>query len=183
MRLNRANLTKGYRNMDTTAWYAVQVVTSREARVRTMLTYKGYDVLLPLYKGLSKWSDRYKNTERALFPGYLFARFDPGRRLPIIATPDVLQVVGFANRPVPIPEDEIIAVQALVRSHFQASPHPYLRTGGKVMITDGPLAGVFGILVRAKSARLVITIELLQRSVAVEVDVNSVRPVTSAAST
>jgi transcriptional antiterminator NusG len=164
--------------MDTKSWFAIQVLASREKRVHTMLTYKGYEVLLPLYKTVTKWSDRYKESERALFPGYLFARFDPNLRLPIIATSDILQIVGFGNRPVQIPEDEIDAIQILVSSHAQASPHPYLRVGEKVMITEGPLAGMFGMLARAKTAlRLVITIELLQRSVAVEVDANSVRPV------
>jgi transcriptional antiterminator NusG len=166
--------------MDTASWFAVQVLATREKNVQKVLTYKGYEVLLPLYKALIKWSDRYKVSERALFPGYLFARFDPSLKPSIVATQDILQIVGFGNRPVPIPEDEIDAIQILTRSHTQAIPHPYLRAGERVMITEGPLAGVFGMLVRAKSAlRLVITIELLQRSVAVEVDANSIRPVTA----
>ena len=163
--------------MATTSWFAVQVVGSREKRVQAILTYKGYEVLLPLYKVLTKWSDRDKESERALFPGYLFVRFDPGAIAPVITTSDILQIVGVGNRPVPIPEDEIATIQILTRSHAQASPCPYFSPGDKVMIVEGPFAGVIGMLVRAKSElRLVVTVELLQRSVSVEVDANSVQP-------
>ena len=142
------------------------------------LLAKGYEGFLPLYRCKRRWSDRIKEIELPLFDGYMFCRFDVMRRLPILVTPGVIRVVGIANNPTPVDEDEIAAIFSIVMAGAQAEPHPYLLVGQRVRIDRGTLSGVEGILLAEKKpARLVVSVTLLQRSVAVEIDEAWVSPV------
>jgi transcription antitermination factor NusG len=165
--------------MDPLLWYALQVRPRFEKVIASMLLYKGYEGFLPLYRKRSRWSDRIKEIQFPLFPGYLFCRFDINKRLPILVTPGVMHVVGIGKTPHPVDEAEIAALQAVVISGLQAEPRSYLTAGQKVRIEIGPLAGVEGILVAIKGAkRLVLSVNLLQRSVSVEIDESWVVPIT-----
>jgi len=161
-------------------WYAIQTKTRLEKTVETLLVRKGYETFLPLYKVRRQWSDRIKEQECALFPGYLFSRLVDGQRwLPILTTPYVREIVGIAGRPVPVPDHEIEAVHTIVASGLPACPWPFLKVGQKVRIVHGPLADMEGLLVMIKKQhRLVISVEMLQRSVAVHIDMAWVRPAT-----
>jgi transcription antitermination factor NusG len=111
-----------------------------------------------------------------LFPGYLFCRFDPQNRLPILKTPGVIQVVGCSRQPIPVDEDEIKSIQALVTSGIPNQPWPFLKVGEKVRIESGPLRGLEGVVVEFRgNRRLILSVSLLQRSVAVEIDAAFVR--------
>jgi transcription antitermination factor NusG len=122
--------------------------------------------------------------ERPLFPGYVFCRFDQGDRLPILVTPGVVGVVGLGKTPVPIPEAEMKAVEGIVRSGLPATPWPFLRVGQRLVMERGPLAGIEGILQEIKSRyRFIVSVNLLQRSVAAEVEAEWVRPVGPRAAT
>jgi transcription antitermination factor NusG len=157
-------------------WFALQVRTRYESVVANFLEGKGYTSFLPTYKCQRRWSDRIKVTEDPLFPSYLFCRFDPQYRLPILKTPGVIQVVGYDRTPVPIDDGEIQAIQILVQSGFPSQPWPFLTVGERVQIESGPLRGLEGILVALKGKhRLVVSVTLLQRSVAVEMDFGLVR--------
>ncbi len=164
---------------DNYPWYALQVRTRYEKSVATLLDGKGYKWFLPLYKRRRRWSDRIKEIELPLFPGYLFCRFDIQKRLPILKTPGVLLVVGTAKTPVPIDETEITAIQSLVKSGLPSQPWPFLQVGQRVRIDSGALCGLEGILLHFKGRhRIVLSVMLLQRSVAVEIDgawVSSIR--------
>jgi transcription antitermination factor NusG len=152
-------------------WFALHVRTRHEAGVAAHLQGMGYEDFLPLYKTRTRWSDRTKEIETPLFPGYLFCRFDPQNRLPILKTPGVIQVVGYSRQPIPVEETEIEAIQALVASGIPSQPWPYLEIGEKVRIESGPLRGREGVLVEFKGTRrIVLSVALLQRSVAVEID-------------
>lgn len=106
-----------------------------------------------------------------LFPGYLFCRFDALKRLPILTTPGVIQVVGYSRQPAPVEESEIKAIQTLVASGLSNQPWPYIRVGDMVEIHSGPLRGLTGILTEFKGKhKLIVSVTLLQRSVAVEID-------------
>jgi len=132
---------------------------------------------LPLYTEQRRWSDRFKEIELPLFPGYVFSQFDPKNRLPILTVPGVVHIVGTGKNPVPIDETEIQAIQAAVRSGYATRPSPFLQIGHKVRIEHGPLCGIEGILTGFRGHhRLVLSITLLQRSVAVEINGESVRP-------
>lgn len=163
---------------EATLWYAVQTKSSREKYVAEILRGKGYEEFVPLYRSRRRWSDRFKEIELPLFPGYVFCKFNPGRRLPILTTPGVLLIIGHGRMPEPVEEEEIEALRAVVQSRLQAQPWPYLQVGQRVRIEGSSLSGMEGILLEQKnSCRIVVSVNLLQRSVAVEVDRNWVRPV------
>jgi len=153
------------------SWFALQVRTRHEPGVAGFLESKGYEIFLPLCTCRKRWSDRVKNVEIPLFPGYLFCRFDPRERLPILKTPGVVQVVGYNRVPVPVEESEIQAIQTLMKSGLPNQPWPFLSVGDQVRIEAGPLRGCEGLLVEFKgSHRLVLSVTLLHRSVAVEIE-------------
>jgi len=152
-------------------WFALQVRARYELGIADHLDGKGYELFLPLYKCRKRWSDRVKEVEAPLFPGYLFCRLNPQDRLPILKTPGVIQVVGMNRTPTAVDEHEIQAIQAMVASGIPNQPWPFLATGDRVRIESGPLTGLEGILVEFKgNHRLVLSVTLLQRSVAVEID-------------
>jgi transcription antitermination factor NusG len=156
-------------------WFALQVRVRHEVAVSDHLKGKGYEWFLPLYKSRRRWSDRVKEIEAPLFPGYLFCRFDPYDRLPILKTPGVAQIVGYNHIPIPVDEHEIMAIRRLVASGVPNFPCAYLEVGSKVRIDTGALRGLEGILTDVKGKRrLVLSISLLQRSVAVEIDSDAV---------
>ena len=154
------------------SWYAVHTRRQHEKVTAQILQNKGYEIFLPLYIARHKWSDRIKRITLPLFPGYVFVRESLGRWLQILTTPGVCGIVGCAGRPVAIPYPEIEAVRRIVESALSVEPHPYLKQGDSVRIKCGPLAGLQGILIRKdKQTRLVISVEMLGRSAAVDVDV------------
>jgi transcription antitermination factor NusG len=162
-------------------WFALQVRVRHESDVAAHLQGKGYEWFLPLYKRRKRWSDRIKETEAPLFPGYLFCRFNPQDRLPILKTPGVTQIVGYNRVPVPLDETEINAIRRLVSSGVPNQPCSFFQVGSRVRIETGALRGIEGILLELKGKRrLVLSISLLQRSVAVEIDSEAVSLVDSA---
>jgi len=163
-------------------WYALQVRTQHERGVADFLRGGGFDWFLPLYKCRKRWSDRVKEVEVPLFPGYLFCRFNSNDRLPILKTPGVIQIVGYNRKPVEIDEAEIGAIRTLVESGMASQPWPYLHVGDRVQIESGPLQGMSGILTNFKGKhRLIVSITLLQRAVAVEIDGALVTPIGASA--
>ncbi|MCI0423321.1 MAG: NusG-like protein [Acidobacteria bacterium] len=139
--------------------------------VASLLHSKGYEEFLPLYRSRRRWSDRMKAIEKPLFPGYVFCRFDVQKRLPILMTPGVRLIAGIGKTPLPVNDSEMAALQLIVQSGLQAEPWPFLQVGQRVRIERGSLQGVEGILMAIKKPyRLVVSVTLLQRSVAVELD-------------
>ena len=160
------------------AWHALYTRHKHEKTVADILARKGFDVFLPLYTARHRWKDRVKTLALPLFPSYVFLRGGLDRQLQIMTTPGIFSVVASGGRVASIPESEIDAVRRAVDGSMRAEPHPFLKCGDWVRITAGPLESVEGILVRAKGvARLVISVEMLQKSVAVEVDASLVERV------
>jgi transcription antitermination factor NusG len=152
-------------------WFALRVKSRSEKVVSMMAQNKGFEEFLPLYESRRRWSDRLKSVELPLFPGYLFCRIDPQYRLPLLTIPGVLHFVGIGRIPVPIEDAEIAALQTAVRSGFSTEPWPFLEIGQQVRLDDGPLAGLEGILVgTSKQQRIVVSVTLLKRSVAVAIE-------------
>ena len=159
------------------SWYALRIQSRLSALASVTLRGKGYQEFLPLYRARRRWSDRVKQVELPLFPGYLFCQFDVNDRLPILTTPGVIGIVGAGKLPIPVDLEEIEAIHAILRSGLAAQPWPLL-VGSKVYIERGPLAGVEGIITNTdKVYRLVVSVSLLQRSVAVEIDREWARPI------
>src|SRR5271155_4132413 len=115
-------------------WFALQVRTRNEAGVAEQLNRQGYERFLPLYKVRKRWSDRIKEVDAPLFPGYLFCRFNPQDRLPILKTPGVIQIVGFNNSPTAFDEAEIRSIQTPVTAGIPHQPWPFLAAGDRVRI-------------------------------------------------
>lgn len=161
------------------AWYALYTRHQHEKTVARVLAGKGFEIFLPLYATAHRWKDRTKQLSLPLFPCYVFLRGDTGRRVDILGTPGVHSLVGSEGRPAPIEQYEVEAIRQMVESRMQVEPHPFLRCGDWIRVKSGPLAGIEGILVRKKNLfRLVVSVELLQKSVAVEVDVSTVERAT-----
>jgi transcriptional antiterminator RfaH len=154
-------------------WFAILARTGKEKNATLLLENSGYECYLPISKLTRRWSDRLKEIELPLFPGYLFCRMNPNDRLPVLMTPGVIQIVGRGKIPVPVGEQEIDAIQRVVKSGLSTMPWPYLQVGHAVRIEEGPLQGVTGIVIKIKSGlKLVLSVNLLQRSIAVEIDRN-----------
>jgi transcription antitermination factor NusG len=164
-------------------WFAVRVKSNREWAVATLLGQRGYQRFLPTCKVRARWSDRIKSADRILFPGYVFCSFNPADRLPILSTPGVLHVVGVGKEPAAVPEVEMNALWTTLQSGVTVGPWPYLCSGDRVVVERGALAGVEGIVTHIKGGcRLVVSIALLQRSIAAEIDRDWVRPLRRTAS-
>jgi transcription antitermination factor NusG len=164
----------------TNEWYAISVRYKFERMVSAALAGKGYEEYLPLYHSTRSWSDRSKELDLPLFPGYLFCRFDVQFRLPILTTPGVIAILGTGKTPVAVPEREIDAVKTVVRSGLHLVPWPQLAVGSGVLIERGPLKGLEGITLDIKKkCRLIVSVPLLQRSVAVEIERDWVRPLST----
>jgi transcription antitermination factor NusG len=158
-------------------WNAVYTRHQHEKLVAESLVGSGFEVFLPTYDTIRQWKDRKKQLSLPLFPCYVFVRSNFERRLGVLTTPGVYFVVMFAGRAAPIPDLEIDAIRKAVESRLRVEPHPFLRCGDWVRVTSGPLADVEGILVRKKgSYRLILSAELLGKSIAVEIDAFSVKP-------
>lgn len=163
--------------MPETRWYAIHTRHQHEKAVTLALEYKGFEIFLPLYSSLRRWKDRTKHLQLPLFPCYLFLHGSLDRRREIIETSGVCDLVPRTERPVPIPQPEIDAVYRVLENKVAAEPHQFLQRGDWVRVKSGALLGVEGILVRWKNLwRLVLSVELLQQAVAVEVDTSMVEP-------
>jgi len=159
-------------------WLAIHTRYQHEHQVNELLTVKGFETFFPAFEKVHTWKDRKKKITHALFPGYLFVTNREDSRLPIVSTPGVCSIVSVAGVPVPINDVEIDAIRRATASPYAVRPHPYLKTGDHVCVRQGPLAGITGILARTeKVSRLVLTIELLGRAVAVEIESACVEPV------
>jgi transcription antitermination factor NusG len=170
-------LAKSRAQKNELPWFALHVRTRHETAIGSFLAAKGYEQFVPLYKFKKRWSDRIKVTDAPLFPGYLFCRFDPQFRLPILKTPGVIQIIGYNRIPTPIDETEMDAIQTVIASGLQTQPWPFLAVGERVRIGSGSLRGLDGIVVKMKdNHRLVVSVSLPRRSVAVEIDSTLVEP-------
>jgi transcription antitermination factor NusG len=160
------------------SWWAVYTRHQHEKAVAEMFELKGLEVFLPLYESLRRWKDRKKLLSLPLFPCYVFVRGSLNRRLQVVSTPGVHMILSHGERAAVIPEEEIEAIRRSVEGSYRVEPHPFLKCGERVRVTRGSLEGVEGILVRKKSLyRLVLSVNMLAQSVAVEIDASDVEPV------
>ncbi len=160
-------------------WYALCVKHQHERVVAKGLANSGIETLAPMYKTRREWSDRTKEIELPLFAGYVFARFAEEARVQALRVPSVVRIVGFGGKPaLPIDSQQVADIRALVESKLPLKPWPYLQAGDRVCVMRGPLKNIEGVLLREKdSMRLVIGVELLQRSVTVELSPDMIVPV------
>jgi transcription antitermination factor NusG len=154
-----------------TPWFAIQTEPRSEKNVERSLVQKGYECFLPMYCQKRRWSDRVVTLELPLFPRYIFCRFNSSALGKAVSTPGVSRIVGFGGKPVEVDVGEIEALQLLAQSTFLREPWKYLPDGTVVQIETGPLTGIQGIISQSENKRrLIISVTLLQRSVAIQLD-------------
>jgi transcription antitermination factor NusG len=152
-------------------WTAVYTIARHEKAVARQLEERRVETFLPLYRAVHRWQDRRKEVELALFPSYVFVKMTTRDKLPMLRLPGVVDIVKFKGEPAILPDEEIEALRSGLESQLYAEPCPYLRVGKRVRVVRGPMAGAEGILSRKKDRyRVVISVDVLMRSVAVEVD-------------
>lgn len=152
-------------------WCAVYTRHQHERSIGEMLEAKGFEVFLPLYESTRRWKDRQKVLTLPLFPCYVFVRGAHERRLPVLSTPGVHMLISCGERVATVPDAEIEAIRRTVEGPFSVEPHPFLHCGERVRVSRGSLEGVEGVLTRKKNLyRLVLSVEMLAQSVAVEID-------------
>ncbi len=156
-------------------WYALFTRYQHEKSVALALSNKSHEIYLPLYRSVRRWQDRVKQIWLPLFPCYVFIREGMDRHLQIVTTPGIINIVGWGGRPAMVPQGQLDAVKQILETRLCIEAHPYLQSGDRVRVKTGPLEGLEGILTRQKGiTRLVVSIEMLGRSAAVDIDVLNV---------
>jgi transcription antitermination factor NusG len=159
-------------------WYAAYTCAQHEKRVAAELGMREVEHFLPLYSSVRRWKDRRVQLELPLFPGYVFVRLALRDRLRVVQIPSVVRLVGFNGLPTALPDEEMEILRTGICQSLRAEPHPFLTVGRRVRIIRGPFAGLEGVVKRKKSGmRVVVSLELIQRSVAVDVEVADVQGV------
>ena len=153
------------------SWYALYTAPRHEKRLAQQMQQRSITCFLPLYRSVRRWKDRRKALDLVLFPGYVFVRIAPQSRLQVLQLPGAVRIVTFNGQPAPLPEHEIEGLRSRLSSRGKIEPHPYLRAGRRVRVQRGPMVGLEGVVLRRKDCcRVVFSIDLIKRSVAVEVD-------------
>ena len=174
-----AAATEGVTPSDT-RWAAVYTVARHEKMVAQQLKERRIETFLPLYRGLRRWKDRKKEVDLALFPSYVFVKIGASGKLPVLQLPGVVSLVSFNGQLATLPETEINSLRNALENQLWVEPCPYLKVGRRVRVVAGPMAGAEGILSRKKDRyRFVISVDVLMRSVAVEVDASDLELVHS----
>ncbi len=156
-------------------WCVAYTCANHEKRVTEQLQQRSVEHFLPLYESVRRWKDRRINLQLPLFPGYVFVRLSACDRLRVLQVPGVARLVGFNGQPAVVPDKEVEALRASTAANLRAEPHPYLTVGRRVRVKRGALKGMEGILIRKKNTfRVVLSIELIMRSAAVEVEAGDV---------
>ncbi|SRR6266576_790142 len=159
-------------------WYAAYTCANHEKRVAAELRMREVENFLPLYSSRRRWKDRRVQLDLPLFPGYVFVRLALRDRLRVLQIPSVVRMVGFGGLPTVLPDREMEIMQSGLSESLLAEPHPFLTAGRRVRITSGPLAGLDGLLKRRKgNLRVVVSLNLIQRSIAVDVDAADITPI------
>jgi transcription antitermination factor NusG len=165
------------REYDESHWYAAHTRANHEKRLAEQFAERSVEHFLPLYESERRWKDRRVTLQLPLFPGYILVRLPLRERMRVLQIPGVARLVGFNGSPVPLPDAEIEALREKLNRQVRAEPHPYLQAGRRVRVRRGPLEGFEGILVRRKHKfRIVVSIDLILRSIAAEVDIADVEP-------
>lgn len=172
MHLDVSQSVTGHFQSDANQWFALRTRSRHEKKVAAEITAKGISAFLPMMTQRSRWSDRYKIVELPLFPGYVFVRTDssPESRVSVLRTFGAVNFIGNGGRGTPIPDEQINSIRSILEQGVEFSLHPYLSVNQRVRIRGGSLDGVEGVLLaKNPDQSLVVSIDLIQRSVAIRV--------------
>jgi transcription antitermination factor NusG len=152
-------------------WYVLYTFANHEKRVASELRARTIEHFLPLYKSVRRWKDRQVTLDLPLFPGYVFVHLALRDQLRVVQVPGVVRLVGFNGMPAPLSDTEMEIMRSGLSTGLGTEPHPFLTVGRRVRITAGPFAGLEGVMIRKKNnLRVVVSIDLIQRSIAIEIE-------------
>ena len=152
-------------------WFALYTAPRHEKSVAQQIESRGVDCFLPRYRSVRRWKDRRKELDMVLFPSYVFVRMSPTNRLQVLQLPGAVRLVTFNGQPAVLPDDEIANLRSRLSSSCRVEPHPYLRVGRRVRVRSGPMQGLEGIIRRTRDrCRVIVSVDLIMRSIAIEVD-------------
>jgi transcription antitermination factor NusG len=164
--------------MSEAQWYAVYTCARHEKRVAEQLAGRAVQHFLPLYGSSRRWQDRRVHLQLPLFPSYVFVRIPMRERMRVLEVPGVVHLVSVNGLPVPIPDQEMERLRMGLSGSPRVKPHPFLTVGRRVRIVRGPLEGLEGILLRRKGeTRVVLSLDLIQRSISVDLETDAVEPI------
>jgi transcription antitermination factor NusG len=156
-------------------WYAAYTKPRHEKNVAAQLGMREVETYLPIYRAIHNWNGRKAEVNLPLFPGYVFVKLPLAERVRVLEQPGVVRLVGVNGKATPVPEDDIERLRSSL-AFFKAEPYPFMVPGEKVRIRTGPMAGLEGKILRRKGKfRLVVSLELIQRSIVLEIDAGSAR--------
>jgi transcription termination/antitermination protein NusG len=156
-------------------WFAVHTASNHERTVARQLQDRSIPFFLPTYKQINRWSDRRKEVERPLFPGYVFVHIQLNTRLSVLRVPGVVRLVGSSQGPAEIPPEEIEPLQQAMVSKGRIAPHDFVKIGSRVRVMHGPFAGINGCLVRRENQlRVVVAMESIHQAFSMQVDLRDI---------
>jgi len=159
-------------------WYAVYTIVRHEKAVSSSLLEKDIGSYLPLKKTISRWKDRKKKVYFPLFPGYVFVNINISEKLSVLKIPGVVHILGISGNPTPIPSEQIESIKTLLESDLSFVDYPYLVEGNEIIVVNGLLQGVRGRVVERRGEhRLILSVDLIKRSVSLEVDIEDVESI------
>jgi transcription antitermination factor NusG len=166
---------------ESAQWFAACTRSRHEKMVADQLRGKGVEFFLPLGHTVRRWQSRTAEVDLPLFPGYVFVRIPLAQRLQVLTVPGVAYLVASAGRPLPVPEEQLLTLRDRLSAGVLAEPHPYLAVGSRVRVRRGPLADLEGVLLRKHGqSRLIVSVDMIQRSVALHVEACDVEPLPAA---
>lgn len=151
-------------------WYAVYTLPRHEKVIAERLIQKDVETYLPLYRAIHRWNRRRAEVDLPLFPGYVFVKISMVHKARVLSHPGVIRLVSFNGKPAHLPDQEIERLRSSLQI-CRAEPYPFLSVGRQVRIKAGPLAGLEGRILRRKGKlRVVVSMELIERAIVLEVD-------------
>jgi len=164
--------------VENKSWYAIYTIVRHEKTVNSYLVEKEIESYLPLKKTISRWKDRKKKVYLPLFPGYVFVNIDISDKLSVLKIPGVVHILGISGNPTSIPFEQIDSIKTLLESDLSFIDYPYLVEGNEIIVVNGLLQGVRGrVIERRGEHKLILSVDLIKRSVSLELDINDVEPI------
>jgi transcription antitermination factor NusG len=158
-------------------WHAAYICAQHEKRVAEALKQREIEHFLPLCTAMHQWKDRRVQVEVPLFAGYVFVHLTPSQWIRVLQIPGVVRLVGFNGQPAALPDEDLQVLKNTLLVRGLAEPYPYLPVGRRVRIKRGSLEGLQGLVVRKKNRlRFVLSVHLISRSIAVEIDSADLEP-------
>jgi transcription antitermination factor NusG len=176
-----AGISMSQSSGENPCWYALYTCPRHEKSVASQLAQRSLEFYLPVYRSIRRWNDRSRLLDMPLFPGYVFVHIPLREKLRVLSVNGAVRFVGVGTSPQALLDEDIEQIRQLLLAGKPMEPYPYMKTGSRVRVTRGPLEGAEGYVLRCKNAcRIIVSVHLIQRSIAVELDFGDLGPLAAA---